>query len=220
MLELRAEDVGHWLMRARAAGAPLAVVCTATSIDLYSTEAGRRAAFTPLLASLWSLGRNFSDFANVRTTEATGSEVVRHLLRQAAGLDAGEDGTSYAACIDAACVEARAAGTLSDALENVFQLASATRHRSLAETELGAPTSTRASRQLEALSAERIVEEELTAFRVATVSAEAPRAPVPAPLRRSSAALLPAYRPDEPGSATRIRVSIAPVEAASDRRSG
>jgi hypothetical protein len=218
VLELGRDDVGHWLKRAKAAGAPLAIVCGPDSVDLYSSEAGRRAAFKPLLESLWSLGRNLEGFERIKTREAYGHAVVRHMLRQAAGLESTEHGLSYAGCIAEARTQAALHGTLSSALTDLFQLASSTADRSEAETELSAPYSTRASRQIEALSAERIMEEELTAFQIAAANDQAARSSVPAP--RDS--MLPAstaysaYTANEPGSCVRLRVapfSLVPVSA-------
>jgi hypothetical protein len=224
VLELGRDDVEHWLERARAAGAPLAIVCGPDSVDLYSSEAGRRTAFKPLLESLWALGRNLEGFERIRTREANGHAVVRHMLRQAAGLESTEHGLSYSGSIAEACTRAQLRGTLSQALRDLFQLASSTADRSEAETELSAPYSTRASRQIEALSAERIMEEELTAFRVAAVNDEAARSSVPAPRHSLPAPAelsgLPPYTSNEPGSCVRMRVapfSMAPVSA---RRSG
>jgi glutamyl-tRNA reductase len=145
------------------------------------------------------------------------------MLRQAAGLESTEHGLSYVGSIAEACARAAHRGTLSPALRDLFQLASSTADRSEAETELSAPYSTRASRQIEALSAERIMEEELTAFRVAAndeaarSSVPAPRTSQPAPAERSS---LPPYSSSELGSCMRLRIapfSLAPVSA---RRSG
>ena len=223
VLELAAEDVEHWLARASAAGVPLAIVCGPGSVDLYSTEQGRRTAFRPLLESLWSLGRNVEGCDQVRTVEASGQEVARHLLRQAAGLESTEHGVSYTGCIAEAWERARVHGTLSDELLELFQLAHATADRSHAETELAAPHSTRASRQLEALSAERILEEELVAFRMAAAndvrSSLAPTAAsTPAPRRTSG--LLPAYSASEPGSCMRLRVAPFNLAPVSERRSG
>ncbi len=227
MLELGREGVEHWLSRAKAAGVPLAIVCGPGSVDLYSTEAGRRAAFKPLLESVWSLGRKLEGFDRVRTTEATGEEVVRHLLRQAAGLESTEHGQSYVGCIAEACAHAAVHETLSVELEEMFQLANTTAERAHAETEVSSPHSTRASRQIEALSAERIMEEELVAFRVAAAndvrsSVAAPAAlpsSVPSSLRRASG-LLPTYSAHEPGSAVRLRVAPISLRPASERRSG
>jgi hypothetical protein len=224
VLELGRDDVEHWLNRARAAGAPLAIVCGPDSVDLYSSEAGRRAAFKPLLESLWALGRNVDGFEHVRTREANGHAVVRHLLRQAAGLESTEHGLSYTGCIAKACEQADRYGTLSHALRELFQLASSTADRSQAETELSAPYSTRASRQIEALGAERILEEELTAFRVAASdqaarsSVPAPRTSVPAPGAASNS--LPPYTANEPGSCMRLRVAPFSMLPVSTRRSG
>jgi glutamyl-tRNA reductase len=221
VLELGRDDVEHWLKRAKAADAPLAIVCGPDCVDLYSSEAGRRAAFKPLLESLWSLGRNLHGFEQIKTREAYGHSVVRHLLRQAAGLESTEHGLSYSGCIAEARAQAALLGTLSPALIELFQLASSTADRSETETELSAPYSTRASRQLEALSAERILEEELTAFQVAASNDQA-RSSVPA----ARGSLPPgstgysAYTGNEPGSCVRLRVapfSLAPVSA---RRSG
>ena len=226
VLELGRDDVEHWLRRAQAAGVPLAIVCGPDSVDLYSSDAGRRAAFKPLLESLWALGRNLEGFERVRTREACGHSVVRHMLRQAAGLESTEHGLSYTSSIAEACTRATKHGTLSQALSELFQLASSTADRSEAETEMAAPFSTRASRQIEALSAERIMEEELMAFRIAAANDQAARSSVPAP--RTSAApaadghsMLPLYTANEPGSCVRMRVapfSMAPAN--SKQRSG
>ncbi len=223
VLELGPEAVEHWLTRACVAGAPLVIVCGPDRVDLYSSEAGRRAAFKPLLESLWSLGRNLEGFEQIRTREANGDAVVRHLLRQAAGLESTEHGLSYTKCIAAACAHAARYGTLSQALRELFQLARSTANRSQAETELSAPYSTRASRQVEALCAERILEEELTAFRIAAANDQAARSSVPAP-RTSVAAPSDSgglgYATNEPGSCMRLRIapfSLVPVSA---RRSG
>lgn len=225
VLELGRDDVDHWLKRARAAGVPLAIVCGPDRVDLYSTEAGRRAAFKPLLESLWALGRNHEGFESIRTREACGHAVVRHMLRQAAGLESTEHGLSYTGCIAEACSRAVRHGTLSDALRELFQLASSTADRSEAETELAAPYSTRASRQIEALSAERIMEEELMAFQIAAANDEVARSSVPAP--RSSVAApaensgtLPLYSANEPGSCVRMRVAPFSLLPVSTRRSG
>lgn len=215
------EDVEHWLKRAADAGAPLAIVCGPESVDLYSTDAGRRAAFKPLLESLWSLGRNLEGVDRVRTTEASGHEVVRHLLRQATGLASTEHGLSYEGCIGEAWERAAQYGTLCDALCELFQLAHATAHRSHAETELSAPNSTPASRQLEALGAERILEEELTALRIAAANdVRASLAPNVANAERRPSSLVPAYAATEPRSSARIRISPFSLMPAAPCRSG
>lgn len=226
VLELGRDDVGHWLKRAKLAGAPLAIVCGPDSVDLYSSEAGRRAAFKPLLESLWSLGRNLEGFEHIRTREACGHAAVRHLLRQAAGLESTEHGLSYTGCIAQACTQARSYGTLSEALRELFELATSTAHRSHAETELARPFSTRASRQIEAMTAERIVEEELTAFRVAAAHDDAVRSSL-APTPSTSApgtergSLSPGATPygaTEPSSCVRMRAapfSMAPSKTKS-----
>lgn len=217
VLALGRDDVEHWLMRAAAAGVPLVIVRGPDSVDLYSTEEGRRAAFKPLLESLWSLGRNLEGFERVRATEASGHAAVRHLLRQAAGLASTEHGVSYVSSITQACARAARFGTLSDGLRYVFHVATSTAGRSQAETELSAPHSTHESRQIEALTAERIVEEELMAFKVAAADEER-RSSSPAPrsslLPEGRASLLPGYGGSEPGSSVRLRVapfSILPV---------
>jgi hypothetical protein len=220
VLELGQSDVEHWLERARNAGAPLAIVCGPDSVDLYSSDAGRFAAFKPLLESLWALARNLDGFERIRTCEAHGHAAVRHLLRQAAGLESTEHGLSYSNCIAQAEAQAVRFGTMSAALAELFVLASSTADRSEAETELSAATSTRASRQLEALSAERIVEEELFAFRAAAANDQAVRSSVPPP------ASLPAPRPsryaaEEPGSSVRLRVApFHSLVTVSTRKSG
>lgn len=209
VLELGPSDVAHWLKRARNLGVPLAIVCGPDTVDLYSSEAGRRDAFKPLLESLWSLARNLEGFERIRTREAHGTAVVRHMLRQAAGLESTEHGLSYVGCIAEACAQARVFGTLTLELEQLFALADVTAGRSESETQISAPRSTRASRQIEALTAERIVEEELMGFRVAATQEDAARSTNPPP--RSS---LPPYGHSEPGSCVRMRIapfSLAPV---------
>jgi hypothetical protein len=214
VLELRPRDVEHWLGRARAAGATLAIVCGPDSVDLYSSEAGRRAAFKPLLESLWSLARNLDGFERVRTREAVGHAAVRHMLRQAAGLESTEHGVSYARAIHAACAQALRFSTLSEELGELFRLALCTADRSHSETELAAPHSTPASRQLEALSAERIFEEQLVAFQLATESEHPGRASQPP---RST---LPPYSSEEAGSCVRLRISPFNLLPISERKIG
>lgn len=123
VLELRGDDVEHWIRRARMAGAPLAIVCGRESIDLYSSDAGRRIAFKPLLRSWWALGRHLEGFERIRTREVFGYAVVEHLLGQAAELGSTEQGRSYAGCIRDAGARAARFGTLSDALDQLFELA-------------------------------------------------------------------------------------------------
>lgn len=216
VLELGRDDVAHWLKRAKAAGAPLAIVRGPDCVDLYSSAEGRRAAFKPFLESLWSLARNLEGFDRIKTREAYGHSVVRHLLRQAAGLDSTEHGLSYSGCIAEARTHAALLGTLSPALIDLFQLAASTAGRSETETELSAPYSTRASRQIEALSAERIVEEELTAFQVAAANDQATRSSLPAP----GSTTYSSYTANEPGSCVRLRVAPFSMAPASTRRSG
>lgn len=209
VLELGADDVEHWVRRARMAGAPLAIVCGPESIDLYSSDAGRHAAFKPLLQSLWALGRNLEGFDKIRTREASGHAVVRHLLRQAAGLESTEHGLSYTSCIAKARAQATRFGTMSEALSDLFELARSTADRSEAETELAAVHSTRASRQLEALSAERIMEEQIVAFQAASASEQASRVTVPAPPPKFSSRppSRSSYAADEPSTGVRLRVA-------------
>jgi hypothetical protein len=222
-LLLSDEDVEHWLGRAAAAGVTLAIVCGPDSVDLYSTASGRHHAFKPLLQSLWALGRNLDGFDRVRTVEASGHQVVTHLMQQAAGLQSGEHGISYSSAIDQAYSLAALNGTLSPDLQELFELASITAHRCRAETQLSAPHSTRASRQVEMLGAERIMEEELTAFMVSAANDQGARAaslPPPASLTprsvtprsvtpRSVTLRAPSFAPHEPGSAMRLRATPA-----------
>jgi Glutamyl-tRNAGlu reductase, N-terminal domain len=211
VLELDPGDVPNLLEHAKRAAVPLAIVCGPGTVDLYSSHDDRRTAFKPLLERLWSLGRHLDGFERVRTTEASGHSVVRHLLRQAAGLESTEHGVSFVGAITRACVQAASHSTLSAALSDLFEVATATAHRARSETELQAPHSTRASRQVEALSAERILEEELTAFRAAAANDEATRRSTP-PLRKTQP--LSTFPVSEPESAMRLRVapfSLAPV---------
>jgi hypothetical protein len=219
-LEQGLRDLRPWLVRAGMQGVPLAIVRSPGALDFYSTESGRHAAFRPVLAKVLGLTGGVANAALVQTTQASGSEVLRHLLRQAAGLDATEHGESHAACIVQAEMEAFDAGTLCPTLESLFRLANNTRRRSLSETELEAPTSTRASRQLEALSAERIVEEELMAFKAAAAIDEPARTSVAAP-RVPAPSLFP-FSSSEPGSFVRLKVAISPLGdvSVSDRKHG
>ena len=97
-------------------------------------------------------------------------------------------------------------------MRDLFQLATTTADRSKAETELAAPHSTRASRQIEALSAERIMEEELTAFRAAAANDEDVRAQHNRPASN--------FPRSEPSSVVRMRVAPFSMAPASQRRSG
>lgn len=214
VLELSPSEVEHWLCRARTCGVPLAIVCGPDHLDLYSSDAGRRAAFKPLLASLWSLGKKLEGFERVRAREAAGPAAVRHILRQAAGLESTEHGLSYASALHVALGRAQRLDTLSDDLRELLELALRTADRSENETELAAPHSTRASRQLEALTAERIFEEQLVTFQLAAANEDTKRAEA---ARTSS---LPPYSGEELGSCVRLRVSPFSLLPLSERKSG
>jgi glutamyl-tRNA reductase len=214
-LELKPRDVEHWLEGARKLGVPLAIVCGPDRIDLYSSDEGRHAAFKPLLSRWWLLGGDQPGFRQIRTRSASGPAVVRHLLRQAAGLESTEHGLSYAGAIRAACTQAQRFATLSDDLFELLHLALSTAERSESETELGAPSSTPASRELDALTAERILEEQLVAFQLSAANDVPLRSSLPP---RSSS--LPPYSTDERGSCVRLRISPFSLLPLSERKSG
>jgi hypothetical protein len=211
LFESCTEQLEHWLGRAAASGAPLVIVHHPDSLDLYSTRAGRKTAYTPLLASAWTVARSLPELSRGQARELRGAAVVRYLLRQAAGLDPFELDGLRRERIAAARRKAAKAGSSCEILDQLFGAAIRTAERAASETELASPSSTRALRELSALEAERIVEEEIASFSVPLTIATPASVPAPSSARRAfplSAPPLDGFGREEPASTSRLKLDF------------
>jgi hypothetical protein len=154
-----------WCAEAGARGASLVVLLSDDRIELYSTERDRTSAFRPVLKALAAAARKHPELRRARTVSKSGTLAALHLLRHAAGLEGEALGDPrFVAELHMATATAGASLALGPSLGSLFR-ASANAHRRIRqETALGDPAADPTLRELERLSAERIVEEELLAW--------------------------------------------------------
>lgn len=160
----REEQLG-WLSRAAQRGTSLVALLTDRSIELYSTESDRSQAFRPVLESLSARMKTVPVLAKARTVTKSGTLAARHLLRRAGGLGSEVLGDArFVTQLHAATALSTFSNALGSNLGSLFRAATTVGRRVRHETALGDPTATLALREVEQLSAERIMEEELAAW--------------------------------------------------------
>jgi hypothetical protein len=190
-----AAEIRGFLDEAANRRVPLVILADAGALELYSTESGRFVAFRATLHGLAEKRRALRELGCARACETNGTAAARHLLARAAGLfGLGPEALDLAA-LHAAAARSAILRTLSPELGELFRLAAQVGRRVRAETALFSRGAESAAREVESLAAERIVEEELTAWR----SRRAEKAPVSPPAVRAP------YAEDEPGSLIRLR---------------
>jgi hypothetical protein len=218
------EDQLDWLKGAAERGASLVALLTDDGIELYSTERNRRLAFRAVLTSLESRVKELPVLAKARTIAKSGADAARHLLGRASGRSANLEGDlRFTTQLHTATALSAYSAALGPELGSLFRAAVTVSRRVRKETSLGDPSATGALRELERMSAERIVEEELAAWQaqeaelsrlVEQVEFNEPPTRVEAPLsaRVSSMtglkSLLVGFL-DEPGSAVRAKIDTA-----------
>jgi hypothetical protein len=197
-LALTHSDLDALMNDARSTGKrfELSLVAHTDCLELYSTEADHVAAFRAVLFELVVRAGGRERLRLLPATEVTGALVTQRLLRQAAGLE-GRTVFEMLRELNASVTRARAAGTLGPELSALFGSAIETGWRTYTETALGDATKSEAEREVDVPEAERIVEEELVAWK--------------AERRVVSSAPPPAldvsyYSASEPGSAIRLVV--------------
>lgn len=154
-----------WLARAAQRGTSLVALLSDRSIELYSTESDRTQAFRPVLESLAARMKRMPALAKARTVTKSGTVAARHLLRRAGGLGADVLGDPrFVTQLHAATALSTFSNALGPNLGSLFRAATNVGRRVRHETALGDPNATLALREVEQLSAERIMEEELAAW--------------------------------------------------------
>lgn len=201
-----------WLTLAAREGASLVVMSTDERLELFSTERDRKRAFRAVMESLAACVKERPELGKARTVTRMGGDAVRHLFARVAGIE--PSGTRpFVAHMHAASTASSAMAALGPTLASLFRNAANVGRRVRLEALISDPL--QSLDDLEALSAERIVEEELAAWQ--TQEAELCRAedfaeqfsiePDGEETRDSRV-----FMGDEPGSHVRIRVGdfIAP----------
>jgi hypothetical protein len=154
-----------WLSRAAARGTSLVALLTDHSIELYSTESDRTQAFRPVLESLATRMKSMPVLGKARTVTKSGATAARHLLRRAGGLGSELLGDPrFVTQLHAATALSTFKNALGSTLGSLFRAAASVGRRVRQETALGDPNATLALREVDQLSAERIVEEELASW--------------------------------------------------------
>ena len=173
----------------------LALVSYPDCFEIYSTDASHAAAYRAVLFELVVRAGGRENLRALPTVEVTGPAVARRLVRRAAGLEA-PSVFEVLRELNVAVTRGRAAGTFGPELSALFGAAIEAGFRVYTDTALGDSTKSQAERELDMLEAERIVEEELVAWKAQHGVAKS--APPPA-LDVSY------YSSAEPGSAIRLK---------------
>jgi len=207
-LRMGGEEIAAWSGLAARQGASLVVMVSDDAIELYSTEHDRKRAFRAVMESLASRVQLRHELGRCRTLERRGTDAVRHLFQRAAGVVPG-GGRPFLARMHAATAIASTHAALGPTLASLFRSGANVGLR--VRLEAATAASPFVLSDLELLTAERIVEEELASFQ--SQEAELCRAEdfaevfriegeVDEPARDSRA-----YLGDEPGSHVRIRAA-------------
>ncbi|MGC4089612.1 MAG: hypothetical protein QM756_17340 [Polyangiaceae bacterium] len=201
------EEVAAWSSHAARLGASLVVMASEDGIDLYSTERDRKRAFRAVMEGLATRVQLRHELGRSRTSELRGNDVARYLLQRAAGVAEG-GGRPFLARMHVASSTASTHASLGPTLASLFRIAANVGLR--VRLEASSSASPFVLGELETLTAERIVEEELASFQsqeaelcraedfteVFTIEGEFDDS-------RDSRA----YLSDEPGSHVRIRAA-------------
>jgi hypothetical protein len=221
-LVLSRDEQLAWLKGAAERGASLVVLVTDDAIELYSTERDRKLAFRAALQGLAARVKDLPGLAKARTVAKYGADAARHLMRRAGGRSLDLKGAlRFVTQLHAATALSAYSAALGANVGALFRAAVTVSRRVRKETALGDASATGALRELERLSADRIVEEELAAwqaqevefsrgFEHAEIAEPRPRTSVPVPAGVSSIggfrALLAGFA-DEPGSMVRAKLT-------------
>jgi glutamyl-tRNA reductase len=172
----------------------LVIVSDAQRLELYTTEASTPAVFRCILLELLARAGGRTSLAELRTVEARGPAVVRHAMRLASGVGC-SSGPEMLGELNHALFRSRSAGALGPELSALFFAALGTGFRACTETHAGDPQRSREERELAVLEVDRIIEEEIVAFRTAR-------------LHDAALEVEPSqYAAHEPESSVRLRLS-------------
>jgi glutamyl-tRNA reductase len=168
-LRLDAAELATLLREApRDDGCELALVTGPDRLELYATGVCRVVAIRSVLRTLTRRGHNLNGFGAARVFEASGPAAAGYAFRSAAGLDdEPRQGQRRLVDLGEAAIHAVEAGMLGEHLSLLFSHATEAAWRVRRETDFYAAAANPASREVEALAVERIVEEQLVSWRSA-----------------------------------------------------
>lgn len=160
------------LLRAACASegtADVVIVADERRFEIYATDVSRPDVLRAILPTLFSRAGGRTELGEPSVIEAEGPSAARHLMRVACGIGAAPDHTVLAD-LRTAMDRSRRAGALGPELSALFAAAMETGFRAQAETLAGDGPSSQAEPELVGLEVDRIVEEELVAWRRASLT--------------------------------------------------
>ena len=179
VLAPRTDELRDFLCEAGHASLPLLLLPSHNALSLVSTRQNHIRAFRPVLAMIREGLLGMSGWRALRVQIASGSDAGRQLLKPclAESLVAREI-DAFVRDLREAAELSRSCGALSGELSALLRMAQRTGDRVWEETRLGRASESATEIELEALVAERIVEEELVAWQSSYPALRSSRRPV------------------------------------------
>jgi glutamyl-tRNA reductase len=150
--------------------ADVVIVADRRRVEIYATDVSRASALRAILPALLARAGGRNELGELPVVEAVGPSAARHLMRLACGVNA-EPGREILRELAAAVERSSDAGALGPELSTLFTFAIAAGFRAESETLAGEPSRSTAEPELFELEVDRIVEEELVAWRRASLTA-------------------------------------------------
>lgn len=199
--ELSTDERRELLLGAGSSAIPLLLLGTSRSFQLVSTSQNHVRAFRPALSLVERRTGAIEGARAVPVRVTRGREAARQFLRQATPFSQLQaEAQRFVADMRAAASLSTECGAFSTELGALLSMTEHTAERIEDETRLGRPGSLPAERELEAVAAERIVEEELVSWQ----SSDPLRRPSAPPLSERDIDWFPAQ---EPQSVVQLRVA-------------
>jgi len=175
----QADDLRDLLCEAGLACVPLLVLSLRNSLTLVSTSRSHVRAFRPMLASIREGLLGIAGWRSLPVRAASGSETGRQLLIQGiAELHFEPKMRAFLRSLRSAAELSTACGASCGELIALVRMTEQAGARVWQETRLGQSGSCQAERELEAVAAERIVEEEVVAWQSSSPALRSSRRPV------------------------------------------
>ncbi|HEY5376369.1 MAG TPA: hypothetical protein VIK01_21965 [Polyangiaceae bacterium] len=180
--EFDQDELSDLLCQAGRDGVPLVLLCTGTSLHMVSTSQNHVRAFRPVLTRIYERARDAEGWRGLPVRTASGSDSARFLLRQAIPATRFEpEVRAFVRALRAAAELSRTCGAFTAELAALIRMTEHAAERVWEETRLGRPGSSEAELELEALVAERILEEELVAWQSSYPALRSSRRPISSP---------------------------------------
>ena len=161
---LEGAEIRHLLRRAGRAGVPLIVLCTPVSMTLISTSDSHVRAFSPVFGAVRERTHSVDGWQSLRVRSASGSEAGKQLAQQAI-TPPGSASKGFMTGLRAAVELSGIFGALSGELDALLRMIEQVTLRVRDETRLEQSCPADGEIEIELLAAQRIVEEELVAWR-------------------------------------------------------